>query len=136
MAWNCSGIIGLKLFKTTLDNFLVFINKAFISHLGNFPHKHQYILHELIFSMHVEAFSFRFSMKIVTIGAVSPTIPESNKTQRLFRPKFDLIPVASILSLNWSWEYSNNYLKDLVLNFSVKKASIWENILAAITFTS
>jgi hypothetical protein len=32
-------------------------------------------------------------------------------------------------------EYSNNYLKDLVLNFSVKKLSIWENIfLAAITF--
>jgi hypothetical protein len=29
-------------------------------------------------------------MKILTIGAVSPTIPESNKKHSLFHPKFDL----------------------------------------------
>jgi hypothetical protein len=60
----------------------------------NSRRKHQYVLQTGF--QHGTGLVFRFSINMVTIGAVSPTIPDL--TRDCFAVKFDGMPVA-LLSL-------------------------------------
>jgi hypothetical protein len=89
--------------QTTLDNFLVFRNKDFMSPPRKFLHRSVYFTND--FNIVMEPLSFRFSIKMFTIEQFLPQFLNLVKDSAFAIKTLIRIPVASILSLNLlKWE--------------------------------